>query len=93
MEVKIKGEAPEQNRRKFPIEEIISAIKTPFFSETASVGQGEATGTYIIKGTESFLQGHFKDRPVFPASIMIEAFGQLAAFIYLLPTMIDSSKT
>ena len=86
MEAKIKGEAPEQNRRKFPIEEIAAILphQDPFlFLETASIGQGEATGTYIIKGTESFLQGHFKDRPVFPASIMIEALGQLAVF-YLL---------
>ena len=86
MEAKIKGEAPEQNRRKFPIEEIAAILphQDPFlFLETASVGQGEATGTYIIKGTESFLQGHFKNRPVFPASIMIEALGQLAVF-YLL---------
>jgi len=86
MEAKIKGEAPEQNRRKFPIEEIAAILphQDPFlFLETASIGQGEATGTYIIKGTESFLQGHFKNRPVFPASIMIEALGQLAVF-YLL---------
>ena len=86
MEAKIKGEAPEHNRRKFPIEEIAAILphQDPFlFLETASLGQGQATGTYIIKGTESFLQGHFKDRPVFPASIMIEALGQLAVF-YLL---------
>ena len=86
MEAKIRGEAPAQNLRKYPIEEIAAILphQEPFlFLETASVGNGEATGTYIIKGTESFLQGHFKDRPVFPASIMIEALGQLAVF-YLL---------
>ena len=91
MEAKIKGEAPEQKRRKFPIEEIAAILphQDPFlFLETASIGQGEATGTYIIKGTESFLQGHFKDRPVFPASIMIEALGQLAVF-YLLAAKDD----
>ncbi|MFP6900121.1 MAG: 3-hydroxyacyl-ACP dehydratase, partial [Opitutales bacterium] len=42
-----------------------------------------ATGTYKISGTEVFLEGHFKDNPVFPASIMIEALGQLGVF-YLL---------
>ena len=75
MEAKIKGEAQEQNRCKFPIEEIAanSTSRPLLFLETASIGQGEATGTYIIKGTESFLQGHFKDRPESPASIMIEA--------------------
>ncbi len=86
MAAKIKGEAHSQNARKFPIEEIAAIMphQEPFlFLETASIAPGEATGTYIIKGTESFLQGHFKDRPVFPASIMIEALGQLAVF-YLL---------
>ena len=86
MDAKIKGEAPAKNLRKYPIEEIAAILphQEPFLLlETASVGNGEATGTYIIKGTESFLQGHFKDRPVFPASIMIEALGQLAVF-YLL---------
>ena len=88
MDAKIKGEVPAQNLRKYPIEEIAAIMphREPFlFLETASVGPGEATGTYIIKGTENFLQGHFKDRPVFPASIMIEALGQLAVF-YLLAT-------
>jgi 3-hydroxymyristoyl/3-hydroxydecanoyl-(acyl carrier protein) dehydratase/acyl carrier protein len=86
MAAKIKGEAHHQNVRKFPIEKIAAIMphQEPFlFLETASIAPGEATGTYIIKGSESFLQGHFKDRPVFPASIMIEALGQLAVF-YLL---------
>jgi 3-hydroxyacyl-[acyl-carrier-protein] dehydratase len=86
MAAKIKGEAHNQNVRKFPIEEIAAIMphQEPFlFLETASISPGEATGTYIIKGSESFLQGHFKDRPIFPASIMIEALGQLAVF-YLL---------
>jgi len=86
MAAKIKGEAHNQNVRKFPIEEIAAIMphQEPFlFLETASITSGEATGTYIIKGSESFLQGHFKDRPIFPASIMIEALGQLAVF-YLL---------
>jgi len=86
MAAKIKGEAHQQNVRKFPIEKIAAIMphQEPFlFLETASIAPREATGTYIIKGSESFLQGHFKDRPVFPASIMIEALGQLAVF-YLL---------
>jgi len=86
MEAKIKGEAPTFNLRKYPIEEIAAIMphQEPFlFLETASVGALGATATYIIKGTETFLQGHFKKNPVFPASIMIEALGQLAVF-YLL---------
>ena len=30
-----------------------------------------------------FLPGHFKEQPVFPASIMIEALGQLCVFFLL----------
>ena len=86
MEAKIKGETPANPLRKYPIEEIAAIMphQEPFlFLETASIGKGTAVATYIIKGTESFLQGHFKNRPIFPASIMIEALGQLAVF-YLL---------
>ena len=42
-----------------------------------------ANGKYKITGQEFFLQGHFKDNPVMPASIMLEALGQLAV-LYLL---------
>ena len=86
MDAKIKGETPENNLRKYPIEEIAAIMphQEPFlFLETASIGKSTAKATYIIKGTENFLQGHFKNRPIFPASIMIEALGQLAVF-YLL---------
>ncbi len=86
MEAKIKGETPANLFRKYPIEEIAAIMphQEPFlFLETASIGPNTAKATYIIKGTENFLQGHFKNRPIFPASIMIEALGQLAVF-YLL---------
>ena len=33
---------------------------------------------YTVKGTEFFLEGHFKDEPIFPASIVFEAMGQAA---------------
>jgi len=56
----------------------------PFlFVEEASILGDEITGTYTISGNEDFLKGHFKDKPVFPASIMLEALGQLAV-LYLL---------
>lgn len=86
MDAKIKGETPTNLLRKYPIEEIAAIMphQEPFlFLETASIGPNMAQATYIIKGTENFLQGHFKNRPIFPASIMIEALGQLAVF-YLL---------
>jgi 3-hydroxyacyl-[acyl-carrier-protein] dehydratase len=42
-----------------------------------------ANGKYRITGQEFFLQGHFKDNPVMPASIMLEALGQLAVLFLL----------
>ena len=59
-------------------------MQPPFlFLQEASVGPGWATGRYKVAGTEFFLQGHFKDNPVVPASIMLEALGQLAVLTLL----------
>ncbi len=50
----------------------------PFlFIDEAQVLNDSVHAVYKIKGDENFLKGHFKDNPVFPASIMIEALGQL----------------
>jgi 3-hydroxyacyl-[acyl-carrier-protein] dehydratase len=58
--------------------------KEPFlFLESAKIDGSEATATYKISGNEYFLEGHFKENPVFPASIMIEALGQLCVFFLL----------
>src|SRR5205085_12494631 len=54
----------------------------PFWNE-ASVSPQAANGKDTVSGQELFLQGHFKDTPVMPASIMLEALGQLAV-LYLL---------
>ncbi len=69
-----------------PIEHIgaVMPIQPPFlFLNEASVSSSGANGKYKISGQEFFLQGHFKDNPVMPASIMLEALGQLAV-LYLL---------
>lgn len=69
-----------------PIEHIgsVMPIQPPFlFLNEASVSSNGANGKYKITGQEFFLQGHFKDNPVMPASIMLEALGQLAV-LYLL---------
>jgi 3-hydroxyacyl-[acyl-carrier-protein] dehydratase len=59
-------------------------MQPPFlFINEASVSSLSASGKYKITGQEFFLQGHFKDNPVMPASIMLEALGQLAV-LYLL---------
>ena len=73
---------PEKNKH-FGVEAILAAIPhhVPFlFLSEVSLGKEEAVGTYPISGLEEFLKGHFPDNPVFPASIMLEALGQLAVF-------------
>lgn len=56
----------------------------PFLFLDAADLTGEAVkASYTIKGTELFLEGHFKDEPIFPASIVFEAMGQ-AACLWLL---------
>ena len=86
LDAKAKGEKPPARSKSYRIEEIASLMphKEPFlFLETAKIDGTEATATYKITGNEYFLEGHFKENPVFPASIMIEALGQLCVF-YLL---------
>lgn len=49
----------------------------PFlFLDSAAVDGERAQGSYRITGREAV--GHFVNNPVFPASLMIEALGQLA---------------
>src|SRR5690606_38646329 len=58
--------------------------KPPFlFLDEATLQQDHATGKYRIRGDEVFLAGHFPDNPVFPASLLLEALGQLGV-LYLL---------
>lgn len=49
-----------------------------FFLEDAEVQGQTARSSYSIKGSEYFLEGHFKDNPVMPASLVFEALGQVA---------------
>jgi len=61
----------------------------PFlFLQTAELRASEARGTFPLTGDpvtgEGFFpQGHFKDRPVFPASLQLEALGQLGVLLLL----------
>jgi len=51
----------------------------PFlFLDEASLTAETLKASYTVKGNEFFLEGHFKDEPIFPASIVFEAMGQAA---------------
>jgi 3-hydroxyacyl-[acyl-carrier-protein] dehydratase len=86
IDCKIRGLPLPKPTRFIPIEHIgaVMPMQPPFlFLNEASVSSTAANGKYKITGQEFFLQGHFKDNPVMPASIMLEALGQLAV-LYLL---------
>ena len=86
IDCKVRGLPLPKPTKFLPIEHIgtVMPIQPPFlFLNEASVSSTSASGKYKISGQEFFLQGHFKDNPVMPASIMLEALGQLAV-LYLL---------
>jgi acyl carrier protein len=86
LNAKAMGVEPPKRSKTFRIEEVASLMphKDPFlFLESVTVEGEEVRGDYKITGNEYFLEGHFKEQPIFPASIMIEALGQLCVF-YLL---------
>jgi len=86
IDCKVRGLPPPRPTKFLPIEQIVSVmpIQAPFlFLNEATLSGGAAQGKYKITGQEFFLQGHFKDNPVMPASLMLEALGQLAV-LYLL---------
>jgi 3-hydroxyacyl-[acyl-carrier-protein] dehydratase len=86
IDCKIRGLPLPKPTKFLPIEHIgsVMPMQPPFlFLNEASVSSTGANGKYKITGQEFFLQGHFKDNPVMPASIMLEAVGQLAV-LYLL---------
>jgi 3-hydroxyacyl-[acyl-carrier-protein] dehydratase len=86
IDCKIRGLPLPKPTKFLPIEHIgtVMPVQPPFlFLNEASVSSAGANGKYKISGQEFFLQGHFKGNPVMPASIMLEALGQLAV-LYLL---------
>ena len=51
----------------------------PFlFLDEAEIEGDTVRAKYKVRGDESFLEGHFKDNPIMPASIVFEAIGQAA---------------
>jgi len=90
IDCKVRGLPLPKPTKFLPIEHIatVMPIQPPFlFINEASVSSLGASGKYKISGQEFFLQGHFKDNPVMPASIMLEALGQLAV-LYLLEGLV-----
>ena len=89
VDCKLRGLPPPKPARFIPIEEIVALMpmQPPFlFLNEAKIGGALATtaeAKYKITGDEFFLQGHFKDNPVMPASMMLEALGQLAVLAIL----------
>lgn len=86
IDCKVRGLPLPKPTKFLPIEHIAATmpIQPPFlFLNEASVSSNGANAKYKISGQEFFLQGHFKDNPVMPASIMLEALGQLAVLFLL----------
>ncbi len=95
IDCKIRGLPLPKPTKFIPIEGIgsVMPIQPPFlFLNEASVSSTGANGKYKITGQEFFLQGHFKDNPVMPASIMLEALGQLAVLFLLEGAPADPGK-
>lgn len=81
LKAKITGTAPASIGKHYGREQILLILpqQPPFlFLDSAELGETSLTAQYLIKGDEYFLEGHFKDEPIFPASIVFEALGQAA---------------
>jgi 3-hydroxyacyl-[acyl-carrier-protein] dehydratase len=81
LHAKITGVKTETSTKRYTREHIALVLpqQPPFmFLDEAELNGETLKASYTIKGTESFLEGHFKDEPVFPASIVFEAMGQAA---------------
>jgi len=86
LQAKLSGAHAAPVAKHYPREHIALALpqQPPFmFLDDADLSDETVTARYTIKGTEFFLEGHFKDEPIFPASIVFEAMGQ-AACLWLL---------
>ena len=84
-----------ETTKSYSLEQIAATLpqQEPFlFLHTAAISGEGARGTYRISGEEAFLAGHFKDNPVFPASIMLESLGQLGVFHFLKTGLADAGE-
>jgi len=86
IECKVRGLPLPKPTKFLPIEQIagIMPIQPPFSVSERSLGQFTWSERQVQdQWAGVLLQGHFKDNPVMPASIMLEAVGQLAVLFLL----------
>jgi len=86
LDAKIRGVPMGDASKSLSLAAIAAAMphQPPFlFLHEARLFPEGAEGSYAISGSEPVLEGHFKDEPVFPASLMLESLGQLAV-LYML---------
>ncbi|MFA5257946.1 MAG: phosphopantetheine-binding protein [Opitutales bacterium] len=86
LDAKIRGIPYAPDSGTLSAEAIAAALpqQPPFlFLQSAKLAPDSASGSYRISGNEPAILGHFKDEPVFPASLMIEALGQLASLFLI----------
>jgi acyl carrier protein len=81
LRAKINGTGKPSATKRYTREQILLILpqQPPFlFLDSAELSEAGAQGRYLVKGDEFFLEGHFKNNPIFPASIVFEALGQAA---------------
>ena len=81
LQAKITGEKIAAHGRHYSREQLTLILpqQPPFlFLDYVELDGDTVKGRYTIRGDEFFLEGHFKNNPVFPASIVFEALGQTA---------------
>lgn len=86
LQAKVQGLSQEPAARTYRLEEVAALMphQEPFlFIREVSLQADGAEGEYLFSGQEFFAEGHFRGNPVFPASLMMEALGQLAVFFLL----------
>ena len=67
--------------RRYDRDSLVARLpqQPPFlFLDDAEIEGDTVRARYKVRGDETFLEGHFKDNPIMPASIVFEAIGQAA---------------
>lgn len=77
--------APRSHGRMSPEDALLALPHGPqfrFLDALTALDPGiSGSGTYQVRGTEPFLEGHFPGRPLMPGVILIEAVAQLGGVV------------